>query len=153
MDRLEIISIDFAKAGQVERIESIPIVAKLSVNGTLFPDALDIHEFLRTLKVSGISPLFTCAACGKFCCSGYYVGIEHTEAHYILHNTYDCSDADEIIDTFKYEIPWWQIEQVLQSLSKAVETLPKQNRYLEKYTSHWIPEFEEAQLTLQRRLN
>jgi hypothetical protein len=153
MDSLEIANIRYAKQGQVERIESIPMVVTLSVSGEPFADALDISEFLHTLKISGISPLFTCAACGIFCCSGYYVGIEHTEDHYILHNTYSCSDVDKVIDNFRYEIPWWQTQQVLQGLFKAVEIIPKQYPYLEKYSSRLLQEFEVAKLALQTKLN
>jgi hypothetical protein len=133
MDNLEIVSIEFAKEGQVARIEAIPVHITLQCNNWTFPDALDISEFFKSLRLSGLSPLFTCAVCGVFCCSGYYVDIRASADNWQISNRYECSNPDKLIEAFTFQIPWWQIRRISAQIQEAIQRIPQQHPHLQQY--------------------
>lgn len=156
MKQLTISHLQFAKKGQVEQVESIPVVVKLKVDNTNYANALDIKEFLNSLENTGKLPLFTCEACGVFCCKGYYVEIEHSDNNYIMNGTYDCSDPDTAINMFRDEIPWWQIQELIQQLREAIAAIPKEYPHLKKYIGTWLPsihEFDAAENRIRMKID
>jgi hypothetical protein len=140
MDKLEVASIKFAKEGQVTRIEAIPLYVQLRANNWIFPDALDLSQFLNSLNFNGLLPLFTCSVCGQFGCSGYYVDIRVQDQYWQIANRYDCIDSEKLLETFSYQIPWWQIDKILTELQQVIQDLPTRYPYLQPYLgTTWIP--------------
>jgi hypothetical protein len=133
MDKLEIAKIEFAKEGQVARIEAIPVHIALQCDNWIFPDALDITEFFKSLNLNGLSPLFTCAICGVFCCSGYYVDIRTSDDYWQISNRYDCSNPDKLVEEIRFQIPWWQVRQIGNQIQEAIQCIPRQYPYLQQY--------------------
>jgi hypothetical protein len=138
------IDLQFAKPGQVEKYESIPLVATLKVEQTVFANALDLSEFLKSFSQGGLLPLFTCEVCGTFGCRGYYAQIEHTEDSYIINRTYEYLRPKSPIDTATYEVPWWQLKPIVRELRQAIVSIPHTYPHLEKYMSEgWLPTLDD----------
>jgi hypothetical protein len=140
VDKLEIAGIKFAKEGQVTRIEALPLSVQLRANNWIFPDVLDLTQFLKSLNFNGLLPLFTCAVCGQFGCSGYYVDIRVQDRSWQIANRYDCTDPEKLLETFCYQIPWWQIGKIVTELRQAIQDLPTTHPYLQQHIgTAWIP--------------
>lgn len=133
----------FAKPGEVERIESIPLVATLKIERTVFLDALDLHEFLKSFRQAGLLPLFTCEICHTFGCAGCYVHVTHTQSHYIINGTYTPFDSPKLISPIRYEIPWWQLVPIAQQIHEAIASIPQKHPHLQRYISTWLPSLDE----------
>ena len=150
------IDLRFAKPGQVERYESIPLVATLKIGKTVFADALDLHEFRKSFRRAGLLPLFTCAVCHTFGCEGYYVHITHTQAHYVINGTYTPYEkSPKLISPIKYEVFWWQLAPIVKQLRNAIVAIPHNHPHLRKYigTSQLpsLDEIDEAAQIIQQK--
>ena len=145
----------FAKPGQVEKYESIPIVATLKVENTVFLDALDLGEFLKSFRQAGLLPLFTCPVCHTFGCGGCYVHITHTQARYVINGTYTPYEkSPKLISSIRYEIFWWQLRPIVGQIRDAITSIPHKHPHLERYISTLLPspdEIDEAAHIIQQK--
>src|SRR5262249_39221291 len=87
----------------------------------------------------GLSPLFTCSICGTFCCCDCYVDIHTTDEFWQVTNRYDCVDSEKQLQSFSYQVPSWQIQEIVAELREAIQSIRIKCPYLQKYVGNCLP--------------
>ena len=119
MDTLKIARFQYDIRHQLRWIE---VYITVQVNDHELPHILDFAVFTKAIQAGGRHPLFTCG-CGNFGCGGYYVDIEVVEQSWNMINRYSPVGENEILEAFKYQIPWIQVRDVYRYLLEKIRLL------------------------------